>query len=85
MGFILDIHNRRSRGTRYAVYKGNANASWVSRNMLISGGTVLAFLALHFYDFWVPEMNYKYIEVLFLKTQIDITKNWFINLRILLV
>ena len=64
MGFILDIHNRRSRGTRYTVYKGNANASWVSRNMLISGGTVLAFLALHFYDFWVPEMNYKYIEVL---------------------
>ncbi len=64
MGFILDIHNRRSRGIRYAVYKGNANASWVSRNMLISGGTVLAFLALHFYDFWVPEMNYKYIEVL---------------------
>lgn len=64
MGFILDIQNRRARGTRYAVYKGSANASWVSRNMLISGATVLAFLALHFYDFWVPEMNYKYIEVL---------------------
>jgi succinate dehydrogenase / fumarate reductase cytochrome b subunit len=26
--------------------------------------TILAFLALHFYDFWVPEINYKYIEVL---------------------
>ena len=64
MGFILDIQNRSARGTRYAVYKGSANASWVSRNMLISGGTVLAFLALHFYDFWVPEMNYKYIEFL---------------------
>lgn len=64
MGFVLDIQNRRARGTRYAVYKGNANASWVSRNMLISGGTVLAFLVLHFYDFWVPEMNYKYIEFL---------------------
>ena len=64
MGFVLDIQNKRARCTRYAVYKGNANASWVSRNMLISGGTVLAFLALHFYDFWVPEMNYKYIEVL---------------------
>ena len=48
MGFVLDIHNRRARGTRYAVYKGNANASWVSRNMIISGGTVLAFLVLHF-------------------------------------
>jgi succinate dehydrogenase / fumarate reductase cytochrome b subunit len=64
MGFVLDIQNRRARGTRYAVYKGNANASWVSRNMLISGATILAFLALHFYDFWVPEINYKYIEVL---------------------
>ena len=64
MGFVLDIQNRRARGTRYAVYKGSANASWVSRNMIISGATVLAFLALHFYDFWVPEMNYKYIEVL---------------------
>lgn len=64
MGFVLDIQNKRARGTRYAVYKGSANASWVSRNMIISGATVLAFLALHFYDFWVPEMNYKYIEVL---------------------
>ena len=64
MGFVLDIKNKRARGTRYVVYKGSANASWVSRNMIISGATVLAFLALHFYDFWVPEMNYKYVEVL---------------------
>ncbi len=64
MGFVLDIRNRRARGTRYAVYKGSSNASWVSRNMIISGGTILAFLVLHFYDFWVPEMKYKYIEVL---------------------
>ena len=64
MGFVLDIENKRARGTRYAVYKGSANASWVSRNMIISGATVLAFLELHFYDFWVPEMNYKYVEVL---------------------
>ena len=64
MGFVLDIRNRRARGTRYAMYKGNTNASWVSRNMIISGGTILAFLVLHFYDFWIPEMKYKYIEVL---------------------
>lgn len=64
MGFVLDIQNRKARGTRYAVYKGSANAPWVSRNMLISGATILAFLGLHFYDFWVPEINYKYIEVL---------------------
>ena len=64
MGFVLDFRNRRARGTRYAMYKGNTNASWVSRNMIISGGTILAFLVLHFYDFWIPEMKYKYIEVL---------------------
>ena len=32
--------------------------------MIFSGGVVLLFLILHFYDFWVPEMNHKYIEFL---------------------
>jgi succinate dehydrogenase / fumarate reductase cytochrome b subunit len=32
--------------------------------MILSGAVILSFLALHFYDFWVPEMNYKYVEVL---------------------
>ena len=30
--------------------------------MIITGSVVLAFLGVHFYDFWIPEMNYKYIE-----------------------
>lgn len=61
MGFVLEIKNRNARGVNYAKYKGSANASWVSRNMIITGLVVLAFLGLHFYDFWVHEMNYKYI------------------------
>ena len=64
MGFVLEIINKRARGRRYKIYKGNSNASWVSRNMIISGSTVLAFLALHFYDFWIPEMDYKYVKFL---------------------
>lgn len=64
MGFVLDLQNKKARGLRYARYKGSANASWMSRNMIISGAVVLSFLGLHFYDFWVPEMNYKYIEFL---------------------
>ncbi len=64
MGFVLEWQNNRARGTKYAVFKGSANASWMSRNMLISGATVLAFLALHFYDFWVPEIKHKYIDFL---------------------
>ena len=64
LGFVLELQNSSARGTKYTVFKGSANASWVSRNMIISGATVLAFLGLHFYDFWVPEINYKYIEFL---------------------
>tara|TARA_B100001059_G_scaffold42834_1_gene34682 strand:+ start:19161 stop:19811 length:651 start_codon:yes stop_codon:yes gene_type:complete len=64
MGFVLEIKNTRSRSVKYQSYKGSANASWVSRNMIISGIVVLSFLGLHFYDFWVPEINYKYIEFL---------------------
>ena len=64
MGFYLEIINRKSRGKNYSRYVGKDNSSWISRNMIISGGVVLSFLFLHFYDFWVPEMNYKYIEFL---------------------
>lgn len=62
MGFVLELQNRRARKMRYAAFKGGANSSWASRNMIISGLVVLAFLGLHFYDFWVPEIVHKYIE-----------------------
>jgi succinate dehydrogenase / fumarate reductase cytochrome b subunit len=64
MGFVLELKNRGSRSVKYFKYNGAANASWMSRNMAVSGGVILAFIVLHFIDFWFPEMNYKYIEVL---------------------
>ena len=64
MGFVLELQNWKSRAVKYKRYKGGANAPWVSRNMILSGAVILSFLALHFYDFWVPEMNYKYFEFL---------------------
>ena len=62
MGFVLEIKNRKARSVKYASFKGGMNSSWASRNMLISGVVILAFLGLHFYDFWVPEIVYKYVE-----------------------
>lgn len=62
MGFILEARNKAARPIKYAKYAGNENASWMSRNMLLSGLVILAFLVLHFIDFWIPEMNYKYIQ-----------------------
>lgn len=63
MGFVLEIQNRGARETKYAFNKPGANSSWVSRNMIWSGLTILAFLVLHFIDFWIPEMVHKYVEV----------------------
>lgn len=62
MGFVLELKNKSARPVKYAVNNGAANSTWMSRNMIISGAVVLAFLGLHMYDFWVHEMNYKYLE-----------------------
>ena len=62
MGFVLEIKNRNARAVKYAKYNGGANASWMSRNMILSGLVILAFLGLHFYDFWIHEMTIKYVE-----------------------
>lgn len=62
LGFILEAKNRSSRDVRYVKNNGGANSSWMSRNMIISGLVILAFLGLHFYDFWIPELQVKFID-----------------------
>ena len=62
MGFILEAKNRGARDIKYVKFAGNENSSWVSRNMIYSGLVVLAFLGLHFYDFWFPEIKVKFID-----------------------
>lgn len=60
-GFALHIlyalwltwQNRRARGTdRYAVTSRPPQVEWSSKNMLVLGIVVLAFLVLHMYQFW---------------------------------
>jgi succinate dehydrogenase / fumarate reductase cytochrome b subunit len=70
MGFVLEIQNRKARGAQgYAVKGGSTNSSWLSRNMILSGAVVLAFIGLHMYDFWLHEMTYKYVEQLPVDTE----------------
>ena len=61
MGFVLEFKNKASRNVNYAVNNGNANSTWMSRNMIYSGGFILIFLVIHFIDFWIPEINTKYV------------------------
>lgn len=69
MGFILEARNRAARPVKYAVNHPEANSTWMSRNMILTGLVILAFLGLHMYDFWWHEMNYKYIEGLPVKQE----------------
>lgn len=62
MGFIIEVNNRNARKIKYTKYSGSSNSSWMSRNMIYSGLVILAFLGLHFYDFWIPELVHKYVE-----------------------
>ena len=62
MGFVLEFRNRESRKINYVKNNGAANSSWMSRNMILSGLVILAFFCLHFVDFWIPEVNTKFIQ-----------------------
>lgn len=61
MGFVLEIRNKKARNVKYAKFNGAASSTWMSRNMVLSGAVILAFIVLHFIDFWIPEINTKYI------------------------
>ena len=56
MGFVLEYKNHKSRSVSYAKNKGNANSTWMSRNMIYSGFAILAFVVLHFIDFWFQQI-----------------------------
>ncbi|WP_027127598.1 succinate dehydrogenase cytochrome b subunit [Gelidibacter mesophilus] len=62
MGMVLEIRNRNARKIAYVKYNGNANSTWMSRNMIYTGAVILLFLGLHFYDFWFPEIEVKFID-----------------------
>ncbi len=61
MGMLLDYQNRKSSESNYS-YNKNDNSTWVSRNMIITGIMIFSFICLHFYDFWIPEINTKFIN-----------------------
>ena len=62
MGFILELKNKKAKGVAYVKDNGAANSTWMSRNMIWSGVAILAFVVLHFIDFWFPEINTKFIQ-----------------------
>jgi succinate dehydrogenase / fumarate reductase cytochrome b subunit len=62
MGMYLEYKNSAARPVGYAYNNPSENSTWMSRNMIITGIMIMLFLGLHFYDFWIPEIKYKYIQ-----------------------
>ena len=84
MGFVLDFKNRKSSPAKYA-YSKNNNSTWVSRNMIITGFMIFSFICLHFYDFWIPEINTKFIKEIgrgYIMGNLDIMMSYSINFMI---
>ena len=61
MAFVLELQNSKARPVKYHS-ANNTGGSWLSKNMIISGITILLFLGLHLYDFWWHEISVKYIQ-----------------------
>lgn len=62
MGVVIEMQNRKARPVKYAYSQPGKNSSWMSRNMIVTGLMVILFLALHFYDFWIPEIKTKFLD-----------------------
>lgn len=60
MALVLEVRNRKARPVSYVKYNQHNNTTWMSRNMIYTGGVILLFLGLHMYDFFFPELIHKF-------------------------
>ena len=62
MGIYLDLMNKKARNNKYIANNNSDDATWMSKNMIITGLMVMSFMVLHFWDFWIPEIKDKFID-----------------------
>ncbi|MFN2458248.1 MAG: succinate dehydrogenase cytochrome b subunit [Chitinophagaceae bacterium] len=53
-GYLVEVKNRKLRGTGYQNSLGNRGSKWYSRSMAILGTLIFLFLIMHISHFWVP-------------------------------
>lgn len=52
-GYVLEVQNRRRRGTGYKVKIGTGGSRWYRKSMGLLGTLILLFLIMHISHFWV--------------------------------
>ena len=53
-GLMLELSNRRKRGSVGYAVSYSKGSKWYSRSMGLLGTIILLFLILHLYNFWLP-------------------------------
>ena len=76
MGIKLTIQNKRARSQEYVYNKMSKNTDLSSRSMIISGGLVIVFLALHLRDYFY---QMKFVGLPEGTTDYDLVVNLFTN------
>jgi succinate dehydrogenase / fumarate reductase cytochrome b subunit len=76
MGIKLTIQNKRARSQEYVYNKMSKNTDLSSRSMIVSGGLVIVFLALHLRDYFY---QMKFVGLPKGTTDYDLVVNLFTN------
>ena len=76
MGIKLTIQNKRARSQEYVYNKMSKNTDLSSRSMIVSGGLVIVFLALHLRDYFY---QMKFVGLPEGSTDYDLVVNLFTN------
>jgi succinate dehydrogenase / fumarate reductase cytochrome b subunit len=76
MGIKLTIQNKRARSQEYVYNKMSKNTDLSSRSMIVSGGLVIVFLALHLRDYFY---QMKFVGLPEGTTDYDLVVNLFAN------
>jgi succinate dehydrogenase / fumarate reductase cytochrome b subunit len=76
MGIKLTIQNKRARSQDYVYNKMSKNTDLSSRSMIVSGGLVIVFLALHLRDYFY---QMKFVGLPEGTTDYDLVVNLFTN------
>ena len=76
MGIKLTIQNKRARSHEYVYNKMSKNTDLSSRSMIVSGGLVIVFLALHLRDYFY---QMKFVGLPEGTTDYDLVVNLFTN------
>ena len=76
MGIKLTIQNKRARSQEYVYNKMSKNTDLSSRSMIVSGGLVIVFLALHLRDYFY---QMKFVGLPEGTTDFDLVVNLFTN------